>query len=58
MYVYMNMNMDMDMNMNMNVHVSTYGHWSIMLLVKRFGGSNLISSSGGIAALLCLHNQK
>ena len=48
----------MNMNMNMNVDVNTYGHWSIML-VKRFGGSNnLISSSGGIAALLCLHNQK
>ena len=56
--MYMNMNMNMDMNMNMNVHVSTYGHWSIMLLVKRLGGSNLISSSGGIAALLYLHNQK
>ena len=54
----MNMNMNMNMNMDMNAHVTTYGHWSIML-VKRFGSSsNLMSSSGGIAALLCLHNQR
>ena len=61
MYMHMNMsmNMNMNLNMNMNVDVNTYGHWSIMLLVKRFGSSGgLISSSGGIAALLCLHNQK
>ena len=52
------MNINMNMNMNMNVVVNTYGHWSIILLGKRFGGSNLLSNSGGIAALLCLHNQK
>ena len=46
------------MIMNMNVDVNTYGHWSIILLAKRFGGSNLLSNLGGIATLLCLHNQK
>ena len=58
MYIYVYMNMIMNMNMNMNVDVNTYGHWSMLLLVKRFGRSNLISNSGSIAALLCLHNQK
>ena len=57
--MYMIMNVNMNMNMNMNMDVDTYGHWSIIiLLAKRFGGSNLLSNSGGIAALLCLHNQK
>ena len=44
MYMIMNVNM----NMNMNMGVDTYGHWSIITL----------SNSGGIAVLLCLHNQK
>ena len=51
--------MIVNMNMNMNMDVDTYGHWSsIILLAKRFGGSNLVSSSGGIVGLLWLHNQK
>ena len=47
--VYMNMNMNMDMN--------NYEHWSIILPAMRSGDNNFGSSSGGILALLCLHNQ-
>ena len=57
MYMYMNMHMNMNMIMNMKVDENTYGHWSIMLLAKRSGGSNLLSNLSSIAALLCLHNQ-
>ena len=54
----MYMNMNINMNININMDVDTYGHWSIIILLAiRFGGSNLLSNSGGIAALLCLHNQ-
>ena len=53
------MYMIMSVNMNMNMDVDTYRHWSIIILfAKRFAGINLLSNSGGIAALLCLHNQK
>ena len=44
--------------MNMNMNMNTYGHWSIIMLVMGSGGSTIRSSSGGILALLCLHNQK
>ena len=54
----MNVITNMNINMNISMDMNTYGHWSITLLAKHFGGSNLRSSSGGIVALLCLHNQK